>query len=131
MLGVKRMPRPLSESRKPESRRKTSVCAGHAPATNRFTPGFPGQPCAPRERVASAARRVRVLVRAPVSGSGNLLDLAGRFFWRFLLFLFRLFGLTGLPLLLLVRHSFLLHKLRLAEILALMAVSAARASFSR
>src|SRR5207248_10177278 len=47
MLGVKRMPRPLSESRKPESRRKTSVCAGHAPATNRFTPGFPGQPCAP------------------------------------------------------------------------------------
>src|SRR5438067_10632291 len=86
---------------------------------------------APRERVASAARRVRVLVRAPVSGSGNLLDLAGRLFWRFLLFLFRLFGLTGLPLLLLVRHSFLLHKLRLAEILALMAASAGRASLSR
>src|SRR5437763_8140083 len=41
MLGVKRMPRPLSESRKPESRRKTSVCAGHAPATNRFTPRLP------------------------------------------------------------------------------------------
>src|SRR5438477_4124407 len=41
MLGVKRIPRPLSESRKPESRRKTSVCAGHAPATNRFTPRLP------------------------------------------------------------------------------------------
>src|ERR1700730_2291008 len=28
MLGVKRMPRPLSESRKPESRRKTAVLRG-------------------------------------------------------------------------------------------------------
>src|SRR5438045_3183389 len=91
---------------------------------------------APRERVVSAARRVRVLPRRPralcaPSSSGNLLHLAGRLFWRFLLFLFGLFCLAGLPLLLLVRHPFLLHKLRLAGILALTAALAGRAILSR
>src|SRR5437763_13231684 len=93
MLGVKRMPRPLSESRKPESRRKTSVCAGHAPATNRFTPGFPGQPCALRERVVSVARRLRVLRWSPIKltnsrctlpqGCRQLFNYRERFCYRF------------------------------------------------
>src|SRR5438270_6859453 len=66
MLGVKRMPRPLSESRKPESRRKTSVCAGHAPATNRFTPRLP------RTALRLAARR-RVRLEAGIPDALDLL----------------------------------------------------------
>src|ERR1700737_1841435 len=50
MLGVKRMPRPLSESRKPESRRKTAVLRGMRLRPIDSPPGFPGQPCAMRER---------------------------------------------------------------------------------
>src|SRR5436190_6675610 len=73
MLGVKRMPRPLSESRKPESRRKTSVCAGHAPATNRFTPGFPGQPCARWEREGPAHREGEGQRTAMPGSGGSLL----------------------------------------------------------
>src|SRR5438477_12827068 len=46
MLGVKRMPRPLSESRKPESRRKTSVLRGMRLRQIDSPLGFPGQPCA-------------------------------------------------------------------------------------
>src|ERR1700682_665979 len=53
MLGVKRMPRPLSESRKPESRRKTAVLRGMLLRPIDSPPGFPGQPCALRERAAS------------------------------------------------------------------------------
>src|SRR5207248_4629280 len=73
MLGVKRMPPPLSESRKPESRRKTSVCAGHAPATNRFTPGFPGQPCARWEREGPAHREGEGQRTAMPGSGGSLL----------------------------------------------------------
>src|SRR6266446_7721363 len=50
MLGVKRMPRPLSESRKPESRRKTAVLRGMRLRRIDSPPGFPGQPCRKRER---------------------------------------------------------------------------------
>src|SRR5260370_35141534 len=50
MLGVKRMPRPLSESRKPESRRKTAVLRGMRLRLIDSPPDFPGQPCAARER---------------------------------------------------------------------------------
>src|SRR3954470_7720 len=53
MLGVKRMPRPLSESRKPESRRKTAVSRGMRLRPMDPTLGFPGQPCADRERASA------------------------------------------------------------------------------
>src|ERR1700756_3860289 len=46
MLGVKRMPRPLSESRKPESRRKTAVLRGMRLRRIDSPLDFPGQPCA-------------------------------------------------------------------------------------
>src|SRR5215468_10070678 len=48
MLGVKRMPRPLSESRKPESRRKIAVLRGMRLRLIDSPPGFPGQPCSCR-----------------------------------------------------------------------------------
>src|ERR1700694_284406 len=48
MLGVKRMPRPLSESRKPESRRKTAVLRGMRLRPIDSPPSFPGQPCRSR-----------------------------------------------------------------------------------
>src|SRR6202030_3309075 len=98
-----------------------------APASGRPSPSS-ALPMYTRSKHAPVtARRSRVEFSSP----GNLLHLAGRLFWRFLLFLFGLFSLTGLPLLLLVRHRFLLHKLRLAGILALTAVSARRAILSR
>src|ERR1700751_5670841 len=50
MLGVKRMPRPLSESRKPESRRKTAVLRGMRLRRIDSPLDFPGQPCACGER---------------------------------------------------------------------------------
>src|SRR5262249_48209 len=56
MLGVKRMPRPLSESRNPESRRKTSVLRGMRLRQIDSPLGFSGQPCAPREREDQARR---------------------------------------------------------------------------
>src|SRR3984893_6617312 len=56
MLGVKRMPRPLSESRKPESRRKTAVLRGMRLRPIDSPPGFPGQPC--RERGEGRVRGV-------------------------------------------------------------------------
>src|ERR1700739_3473600 len=46
MLGWKRMPRPLSESRKPESRRKTAVLRGMRLRRIDSPLDFPGQPCA-------------------------------------------------------------------------------------
>src|SRR5271156_4985199 len=46
MVGVKRMPRPLSESRKPESRRKIAVLRGMRLRQIDSPLGFPGQPCA-------------------------------------------------------------------------------------
>src|SRR5205085_5203022 len=65
MLGVKRMPRPLSESRKPESRRKTAVPRGMRLRPMDSPLGFPGQPCACGERV-----RVRGLALAAVLLAG-------------------------------------------------------------
>src|SRR6266436_1988340 len=56
MLGVKRMPRPLSESRKPESRRKTAVLRGMRLRRIDSPPGFPGQPCARGAREGPAER---------------------------------------------------------------------------
>src|SRR6202022_3759729 len=50
MLGVKRMPRPFSESRKPESRRKIAVWRGMRMRLIDSPPDFPGQPCACGER---------------------------------------------------------------------------------
>jgi hypothetical protein len=47
---VKRMPRPLSESRKPESRRKTAVLRVLRLRLIDSPPGFPGQPCRLRGR---------------------------------------------------------------------------------
>src|SRR5271155_1190229 len=45
MVGVKRMPRPLSESRKPESRRKIAVLRGMRLRQIDSPLGVPGQPC--------------------------------------------------------------------------------------
>src|ERR1700730_11171938 len=50
MLGVKRMPRPFSESRKPESRRKIAVWRGMRMRLIDSPPDFPGQPCFRGER---------------------------------------------------------------------------------
>src|SRR5271156_6710625 len=54
MVGVKRMPRPLSESRKPESRRKIAVLRGMRLRQIDSPLGFPGQPCACGERENTA-----------------------------------------------------------------------------
>src|SRR6266478_10169118 len=51
MLGVKRMPRPLSESRKPESRRKTAVLRGMRLRRIDSPPSSPDSPAARGERV--------------------------------------------------------------------------------
>src|SRR5882724_2332853 len=63
MLGVKRMPRPLSESRKPESRRKTAVLRG---MRLRRIDSPPPSPDSPAHRGRGGTRRasdgwVRVL----------------------------------------------------------------------
>src|SRR5258708_35932814 len=55
MLGVKRMPRPLSESRKPESRRKIAVSRGMRLRQIDSPLSFPGQPC---EMVEGQAERI-------------------------------------------------------------------------
>jgi hypothetical protein len=65
------MPRPLSESRKPESRRKTAVLRGMRLRRIDSPPGFPGQPCAARERVPNAVRRVRVAYRNGENDAGT------------------------------------------------------------
>src|SRR6266446_8247463 len=75
MLGVKRMPRPLSVSCKPESRRKTAVLRGMRLRRIDSPPGFPGQPCAGGERERPAQRegegpRKATLWRHAMSGLG-------------------------------------------------------------
>src|ERR1700730_10390940 len=67
-LGVKRMPRPLSESRKPESRRKTAVLRGMRLRPIDSPPGFPGQPCAPREREGRRPQGSLFSLSAPGGG---------------------------------------------------------------
>src|SRR5712691_6322338 len=76
MLGVKRMPRPLSESRKPESRRKTAVLRGMRLRLIDSPPGFPGQPCAMRERSDPTRRFGRV--RGALCGSVGSIRVFGR-----------------------------------------------------
>src|SRR6202011_5375164 len=78
MLGVKRMPRPFSESRKPESRRKIAVWRGMRMRLIDSPPDLPGQPCGPRGAGLpwkTAADKVKLLVgatrsRAPGTANG-------------------------------------------------------------
>src|SRR5262245_39906749 len=54
MLGVERMPRPLSESRQPEGRRKNPVARGMRLRHFDSPDTFPGQPCRWGEEDAEA-----------------------------------------------------------------------------
>src|ERR1700730_16588246 len=64
MLGIKRMPRPLSESRKPESRRKIAVLRGMRLRPIDSPHGFPGQPCGRRGGGGVSKHRLREPSRA-------------------------------------------------------------------